>query len=118
MSYAQHGWRQSPEGTDPTFTGRWHKCGDTGEPALGTGITGKAWFKLVVGPTTHIKQSIEMVIAIDGGSDGDTIFTLPAGYFLWCDGENVPGNGQDASGGFRAFYINGTTGDVVLGAMP
>lgn len=113
-----HGPDHHPRGADPVRTERWHKCGDTDEPALGAGITGKAWFRLVTGPWNHRQQSLEVVIAVDGGSDGDIIFTLPAGYFQWADGENVPGNGQDTTGGFRAFYIDGTTGDVILGPMP
>lgn len=118
MGYKQHGWRNSPEGTDSTITGRWHKCGDTGEPSLGTGITGTAWFKLVVGPSGHLKQSLEVVIAVDGGSDGDTIFTLPDGYYDFADGQNIPASGHDSTGAYRAWYIDGSNGNVILGPLP
>ena len=113
-----HGADHSPGGADPSHAERWHKCGDTGEPALGAGMTGKAWFRFVVGRKTQRTHVVEVMIAVDGGADGDTIFTLPTGYFDFAEGDNVPGNGQDAAGEFRPYYIDGVTGDVIVGPMP
>jgi hypothetical protein len=113
-----HGKDHAPRGLDPVRTERWHKCGDAGEPALNGAFTGRFWFKLVVGRPGEREQSLEVVFSLDGGSDGDTITTLPMEYVQWCDGDNAPGNGQDAAGSFRAYYIDGATGDVVAGPMP
>lgn len=113
-----HGRDHAPRGSDPAYTERWHKCGDPGEPALGAGLTGFCWFRLAVGPWDHSQQSLEVVIAVDGGGDGDTVATLPAGYFGFADGQNIPAPGFDASGGFRAYYVDGTSGDIVIGPLP
>ena len=123
--HANHGRDHAPDGLDPARTGKWHKCGDPGEPALNHG--GKVWFKLVVGAKgihdswnemPNLRQSLEVVIVVDTATDGDILATLPKGYFDWCDGVNIPGNGQDTAGAFKAYYINGVTGDIVCGPMP
>lgn len=111
-----HGPDHQPWGIDPARTERWHKCGDSGEPALAGTWTGKVWFKLVVGPPNHKQQSLEVVIAVDGGTG--TITTLPMAYVTWADGEKIPGQGNDTLGAFRAFYIDGANGNIVDGPIP
>ncbi len=124
--HAMHGRDHGPRSADPSYTEHWHKCGDPGEPALPLG--GKVWFRLVVGPpgvdqgggsyTDNVKQSLDLIVVVDTASDGAVLATLPKGHFDWCDGENVPGNGQDSAGNFHAYYVNGVTGDIVCGPMP
>lgn len=118
MSPSYHGPTHSPDGTDPIKSGVFHKFGDAGEPTFAGTWAGKLWFKLVVGFPVWKRSSLEIVMAVDGGTAGTTIGTLPAGYYEWALGENVPGNGQDAAGGFRAYYIDGTNGNIVDGPMP
>jgi len=113
-----HGRDQRPGGADPAITGPWHKTGSAGEPTFAGTWSGLVWFKLVVGPTGHLQQSLELIVKVDGGTAGTTIITLPSGYYDWADGENIPVNGQDTSGAFRACYIDGLKGDLVDGPAP
>jgi hypothetical protein len=116
-----HGDDHSPGGLDPVKAENWHKCGDADEPVLdpgSVGITGRVWFRLVVGRKALKTQSFELFWVIDGGADGDVITTFPMTYVAWCEGEDVAVNGQDSSGGFRAGYISGASGDFVLGPLP
>ena len=113
-----HGKQHRPGGADPSLTGPWHKCGDPGEPTLGAGLTGRCWFKLVVGPTLHVLQSLEVMIAVSGGTNGTVVTTLPAGFFEWAEGENIPAPGFDSTGAFRPYYVEGTTGNIIIGPLP
>jgi len=113
-----HGNEHQPRGADPTRTERWHKCGDDGEPALVNSWAGRLWFKLVVGAPNHPNQSLEVMLAVDGGAAGSVITTLPLNCVAWADGEKIPGNGHDSAGAFRAFHIDGATGDIIDGSIP
>lgn len=119
-----HGGDHTPGGADPAFTEGWHIVGDPGEPTLqnGTPISGylSTRFRLVVGPPgTNVfsqqRQTLEVVINLDGVADGDTAFTLPAGYFDFADGGSVALHGHDSAGNYQAWHLDGTTGDVVAG---
>lgn len=113
-----HGQEHQPRGADPSRTERWHKCGDPGEPPINPALNGRAWFRGLVGPIGHEQSSIEVMIAIDGGADGDVIFTLPVPYFNFAGGEKIPASGHDSMGLYRAWYLDGANGNVVLGPIP
>ena len=125
--HANHGRDHAPDGLDPARAGKWHKVGDPGEPPFLNGWSnaggsyGPTRFRLVVGAVgnetvgANTRQSLEIVLAVTGGTTGSVIFTLPAGYFDWCNGEDVPGSGHDNTGTYRAWRINGATGDVTDG---
>lgn len=123
--HANHGRDHSPDGLDPANAGKWHKCGDPGEPALN--LTGMCWFRLIVGrkglsdslnSLPNVRQTLEVIIKVSNGADGDVIATLPPGYFDFADGQNIPGHGHDSAGAYKAWYLNGSTGDLVIGPLP
>lgn len=113
---AKHGYDHSPRGSDPGFTERWHKAGDTGEPTLQNGFTGRVWWKLVTGRPLHPKQSLEVVIDLDAGSGGVglTIVTLDPQFVAFAEGTDIPWDGHDSFGNFVTGHIDGSTGDIVL----
>ncbi len=129
-----HGVLHSPLAQDPVFTEVWHKSGTDGEPAFQNSWDGLLWFRLCLGSprtidtvsgitpvysiTPVVRQQLEVILKVDGGTPGSTIITLPLGWYDWADNEQVPGNGQDTAGNFRAYYIDGVTGDIVDGPAP
>jgi hypothetical protein len=138
---AKHGRDHQPNGGDPVLTEVWHVVGTTveatdggtfQEPPFknGWGNIGTPYsptmFRLVVGAPgnlygqpgnleKNIQQSLEIVMAVTGGTPGTTIFTLPAGYYDWANGKRVPGHAHDSVGTYKPYYIDGSTGDVVDG---
>lgn len=92
--------------------GPWHVVGATGEPAFGPTVSQSAGYV-----NTRFRKLLgggsEIQVAVDGGAAGDLVFTLPDGYYLPAEGK-IPLTGHDSSGTARAFYIDTSTGDVVI----
>ena len=93
--------------------GPWHNVGDAGEPAFGLTVTQSAGmvqtrFRRLLGGGSEIQ------IAVDGGADGDEVFTLPSNYFVHGEG-NIPLSGHDSAGTYRPFYLDTDTGQIILG---
>src|SRR5689334_15374859 len=103
-SYAHPVWPDTSEGTSRSHGrrlddlerrkhDRWHNVGDPDEPAFGLTVTQSAGmvqtrFRRLLG------GGLEIQIAVDGGADGDEVFTLPSNFFV--HGENkIPLSGHD-----------------------
>lgn len=114
MSYLGHGRRHSPESTDPIKPGDWHNIGDSGEPSFESsfantgGSSTPMRYRIAVGEPNLVsndgltvleyrRKQLEFQGDIDGGSFGDTVFTLAPAYWLDTD---VPVAGHDSGGAY------------------
>lgn len=99
--------------------GPWRNAGAGGQPSLdpgSVGITAAAGYINGVGVRwrSQLGGGTLIEIAVDGGSAGDVVILLPAGNFLPGEGK-IALPGHDSTGAYRAFYIDTSTGGIVIG---
>jgi hypothetical protein len=93
--------------------GPWHNAGDPDEPAClltpdanYMGGVGVRWRRRVGGGT-------EIQVAVTDGVSGDTVITLDSTWYVAGEGR-IPLTGHNA-GAAVAFYVDSSTGNVVIG---